>query len=145
MGFVDFTPKKESIIEKSIGQYDLYFSNKNATISFLEKYHTTSDGEVELFQQMYPPDFKIALEGIVNSVDTIVLNTPVLVTEFTCERNRPISFHDAISTGNNYNRSLKICGEVIDFDPFDITQTYDGVHYTDKGNEFIFNRVKPYL
>lgn len=145
MGFVDFTPKKKSIIEISLDQYDLYFSKNQATVSFLEKYNTINEGEVDLFQQSYPSHFKTALEEILNSVNTIILNTPELIPGFKCARNRPSSFYSAILKTNIYNSSFNINGNVIDFEPFDVLQTYDGVHYTDKGNDYIFKRLKAYL
>ncbi|MCG9900343.1 MAG: hypothetical protein MH132_10110 [Hydrotalea sp.] len=145
MGFVDFTPKKMSIIEKSTCQYDLFFSKDEASVIFLEKYLTKSDGVIGLFQQAYPQKFYFALHNLLNSFNTLILNTPLLVPDFLFERDRPSSFFDSLLLTNNFNHSLKINGKVVDFNAFDNSKSYDGVHYTDKGNTHILECIKRYL
>ncbi len=145
MGFVDFTPKKMSVIEKSICQYDFFFSKDDASIIFLEKYLTKCDGVIDLYQHAYPQKFYFALENLLNSFNTLILNTPLLVSGFIFERDRPLSFLDSLLLTNNFNHSLKITGTVVDFNAFDNSKSYDGVHYTDKGNAHILDCIKKYL
>jgi hypothetical protein len=145
MGFVDFTPKKMSVIEKSISQYSLFFSKNDASIVFLEKYQTQNEGVLDLFQQIYPKKFIFALEGMLKSCKTLILNTPLLVPGFHFERIRPTSFFDSILKTNQFNHSLKLPSIVIDFQSLDNNKSYDGVHYTSIGNILIFSQIKQYL
>jgi hypothetical protein len=145
MGFVDFTPKKMSIIEKSIFQYDLFFSRNDASLVFLEKYQTQNEGELDLFQQIYPKKFTFALEDMIGSCNMLILNTPLLVPGFFFERNRPTSFFNSILKTNQFNHSLKLSSIVIDFKSLDNDESYDGVHYTEIGNIRLFSEIQQYL
>jgi hypothetical protein len=145
MGFVDFTPKKMSIIEKSVCQYDLFFDKRDAEIKFLEKYMTQNEGELSLYQQMYPEKFNSSLMDLLSSCNSIILNTPLLVSDYIFERSRPTSFFEAVKKSNQFNCLLQMPKIVIDFKEFDNAETYDGVHYTEKGNKLIFSYIQKYL
>ena len=93
MGFVDFTPKKMSIIEKSVCQYDLFFDKRDAEIKFLEKYMTQNEGELSLYQQMYPEKFNsstVHLEMIIPTSGTSGMdhNRPMSLIQVTSTRNK---------------------------------------------------------
>jgi hypothetical protein len=145
MGFVDFTPKKMSIIEKSICQYDYFFSKNDAEITFLEKYKSQNEGELSLFQQAYPSKFISLLQKLLSSSHNIILNTPSLISEYFFERKRPKSFFEAVLKSNEFNRSLQNQNIVLEFHDFDNSETYDGVHYTEKGNRRIFSQIQVHL
>ncbi|MFL2601062.1 MAG: hypothetical protein ACJ0PU_02890 [Flavobacteriaceae bacterium] len=145
MGFVDFTPKKSSIIEKSIIQYDLFFSKKDAEVNLLEKYYDENKSQLILYQQNYPSKFVKSLEELLKSSEIIILNTPLLKKDYNFERKRPFSFFNAVKKSNQFNHKLKINKTVIDFERFDNRLCYDGVHYTSKGNERLFLSIKKYL
>jgi hypothetical protein len=145
MGFVDFTPKKMSIIDKSVCQYDLYFEKRDAEIKFLEKYMTQNEGELSLYQQTYPEKFNSSLTDLMSSCNTIIINTPLLVSDYIFERDRPISFFEAVVKSNQFNCLLQMPKVVIDFEELGNSETYDGVHYTEKGNRLIFSYIQKYL
>lgn len=145
MGFVDFTPKKMSIVEKSTIQYDCYFKKDQAEIIFLEEYQSQNDELLDLYMKQYPDSFKMELELYFKGVPFLLLNTPLLSSGYQFERPRPVSFFTSVENGNSFNRGLKLDTTVFDFTDFTKTETYDGVHYTRLGNELIFSSIESYL
>ncbi len=145
MGFVDFTPKKKETIEKSILQYNLFFPKIEAKIDFLEKYTDENNIHLDLYQQTYPKKFIDSLEKLLKNTNTIIVNTPLLKEGFFFSRKRPKSFLHSIKIGNNFNHTLKIKKTIIDFEEFDNKLTYDGVHYTNQGNEKLYTSIKNHL
>jgi hypothetical protein len=145
MGFVDFTPKKMSIVEKSTIQYDCYFHKDQAEIIFLEEYRSQNDESLDLYMQQYPDSFKRELELYFKGIPFLILNTPLLRSGYQFERPRPVSFFTSVENGNSFNRELNLDATVFDFADFTETQTYDGVHYTQDGNELIFSSIESYL
>lgn len=145
MGFVDFTPKKMSIIDKSLIQYNYYFSQDQARVEFLEYYHSRDNITLDLYMQDYPDMFKKQLEVDFNGVLFLIINSPELAADYLFSRPRPLSFFKGLLKGNDFNRELKLQKEVFDFGNFTVDETYDGVHYTDKGNELIFSALRSFL
>jgi hypothetical protein len=142
MGFVDFTPKKLSVLQKSINQSKLFFPLDLTNYKFLEKFNTKSEGKVDLFQQIYSERFINCLEDLLKLREVIICNTPMLAPGYIFERMRPNSFNDCVKMSNNFNHSLNLKSEIIDFDNFGASETYDGVHYTDFGNSKIFSKIE---
>ncbi len=145
MGFVDFTPKKMSIIEKSLIQYNYYFSQDQAQIEFLEHYNSIDNTTLDLYVQYYPDSFKSEFESSFQDVLFLIINSPELAEDYEFSRPRPQSFFKSLQKGNDFNREFHLRKEVFDFKNFTTEETYDGVHYTNKGNELIFSALSPFL
>lgn len=145
MGFVDFTPKKISIIKKSTIQYNLYFNEAISKVNFVEKYASTDGTEINLFMQTYPDVFSAELASFFTGTEFLILNTPILQEGYTFKRPRPLSFFDGVKQGNAFNEKLGLSSHIFTFDQFSEKETYDGVHYTLVGNDLIFNAIEPYL
>ena len=76
--------------------------------------------------------------------EMIIINTPLTDPDIVIERKRPVSFFPAQAESNAFNRSIA-GAQVIDLPDFDESLTYDAVHYTRRGNELIFDRLRDYL
>lgn len=74
----------------------------------------------------------------------VILNTPLTDPGIAIERKRPVSFFSAQAESNAFNRSIR-GAQVIDLPDFDESLTYDAVHFTHRGNELIFDRLKEIL
>jgi len=145
MGFVDFTPKKKSIINKSLVQYNYYFSQDQAKIEFLEHFRSLDNTILDLYMQDYPKSFTNDIGIAFKKILFLIINTPELAVDYQFPRPRPQTFFKSIEKGNEFNRKLFLKKKVFDFDNFTAYETYDGVHYTDKGNEIIFSSLSPFL
>ncbi len=145
MGFVDFTPKKESIIKKSIYQYIPFFSNEKKKVDFVEKYKSGNEGIIDLYIQEYPIVFISELISLLHNFNVIVINTPTLIEGYQLERKRPSAFFQCIEKSNAFNSAIGSRVKVINFSQFSEKETYDGVHYTESGNILIFSELKCYL
>jgi len=106
MGFVDFTPKKQTILADAVQQVEARMGVGLARSQFVEEYLVAGGDK---------------LTG-----------------------KRPRSFFSAIELGNAFNRSIG-GATVIDLPVFDQAHTYDAVHYTNRGNELIFDRLVEHL
>jgi hypothetical protein len=60
------------------------------------------------------------------------------------KRARPPSFFDGIEETNKFYDSLKNC-EKIELGGFTEKESYDGVHYSNSGNEIIFGKLEKFL
>ncbi len=145
MGFVDFTPKKITIVEKSIDQYNCYFSQEQAEVEFLEEFLTEDNKSLDLYIQTYPKSFINEIEIYFKGIPFLIINTPLLQDGYRSPRSRPPSFFKSIVKSNLFNRSLKLDALIFDFENFTINESYDGVHYTLKGNDVIFSSIKSSL
>ena len=145
MGFVDFTPKKHSIIQQSLDQYTPYFGNEKTKIDFIEQYASSTGEILDLYMQDYPPAFLLALHRLLSGIDMIILNTPELRHGYQFDRERPASFFQGVNKSNAFNLEMNSFAKVLTFTGFSELETYDGVHYTDVGNTIIFSKLRPYL
>jgi hypothetical protein len=145
MGFVDFTPKKILVIEKSTIQYNCFFNEAISKVNFVEKYPATDGSEIDLYMQAYPDVFSDELASFFAGTEFLILNTPILREGYTFERPRPLSFFYGVKQGNVFNEKLELTSHIFNFDQFSAKETYDGVHYTASGNDLIFNTIEPYL
>lgn len=141
MGFVDFTPKKKATLERAVEQVRSMAGSDQATISFLEKYPATDGMLLDLYRIDYGDRYRQVIDSFSRRQHTIILNSPDIDPAIHFERRRPLSFFSALTEANQFNRQIA-GAEVIDFEPFDESLTYDAVHYTDRGNELIFSRLK---
>lgn len=141
MGFVDFTPKKRSILEDAIRQVDFHVGRGVAQSRQVE-YATSSRGEeIPLYAMTYEEPFRRQIELAVARQPTLVLNSPLVDPRIRIERARPAAFFAALAESNAFNRSIR-GAEVIDLPVFDEALTYDAVHYTSRGNELIFATIE---
>lgn len=145
MGFVDYTPKKMEIINKSTLQYNCFFSSTQANVDFVECYPSSSGEELELFMQHYPAEFTQSLSALLKDIKMLVFNTPLLVPDYSFERARPVSFFDGVRKGNEFNHMLGGNIHVFDFAGFTNEEIYDAVHYTNKGMELLYRSIRSYL
>lgn len=140
MGFVDHTPKKRMICERSSHQINQTFPSIHPKLKVLCDY-TDSRGEIiKLYALNLGSQYGAKLARSLSKHDLIVLNTPTVSPDIDLPRKRPHAFYDAIETGNEFNRKW-LGKKVIDFDEFRISETYDGVHYTKSGNELVVTRL----
>jgi hypothetical protein len=144
MGFVDFTPKKKSILEDAVRQVDACVEPGTAQPSAVERYTASSGEELELFAMSYGPAYRSGIETLADSSTLVVLNTPPVEPGIPIRRHRPSSFFAGLEATNRFNRLLR-GATVLDFPVFDETCTYDAVHYTDRGNELIFEALSRHL
>jgi hypothetical protein len=145
MGFVDFTPKKQSIIDKSVMQYNCYFDESLAHVNFLEKFSPESGDVLDLYMHTYSTSMKKNLENFLSPYSVIIINTPLVNRNYIPPRVRPASFLKGIELANTFNESLNINAQIVNFKNFSSKETYDGVHYTEKGNQIIFNKLSKLL
>lgn len=141
MGFVDFTPKKKSIIEKSTYQCTLFFSKNDAIIRPLENYIDSNNITIKLYSLSYGDKISTALSNLQLDYSLTILNTPTLRNGFYYERKRPLSFHTGILKSNAFNSQIFSDSNVLDIGEFNEGLTYDGVHYTPEGNEIVFRKL----
>jgi hypothetical protein len=144
MGFVDFTPKKQSILEDAIRQVE-FLVGKGVAKSYALQHIVSSRGdEIPLYSMAYDGTYRQCIESTVVRQPTVVINSPLVDPEIRVERLRPSSFFFALTESNEFNRSIN-GAQVVDLPDFDESLTYDAVHYTSRGNEVIFDAIKGYL
>jgi hypothetical protein len=144
MGFVDFTPKKYSILQDAIHQVESVIGKGVAKTEFVENYVSLEGQEMPLYTMHYGVAFREAIESIAARHAMVIINTPLTNPAIAIERKRPAAFFSAQAESNAFNRSIR-GAQVIDLPDFDETLTYDAVHFTRRGNELIFDRLKDYL
>jgi hypothetical protein len=144
MGFVDFTPKKQVILEDAIQQVEAFMGRGVAVSRVVEQYVSSGGEEIPLFAMSYGWDYKHRIEAVAQSHSLTIINSPPLSPEIRLQRERPRAFFANLDEANKFNRSIS-GARIIDFPVFDETQTYDGVHYTNLGNDLIFRKIKECL
>lgn len=144
MGFVDFTPKKKSILEDAVQQVESVVGQGVAVAYFVENYASLGGEVMPLYSIRYSKAYRHAIEDIVDRHNMVILNTPLTDPSLTIERKRPVSFFSGQAESNTFNSSIR-GARVIDLPYFDESLTYDAVHFTRRGNELIFDRLKDYL
>ena len=144
LGFVDFTPKKASIFEDARQQVEAGMGPDIASSAFVENYVSSSGEIIDLFSMTYTDRYRDNVNIALQNIRTYILNTPPLTPDIKLERFRPRTFFEMIATTNEFNRKVQ-AELVIDFEPWDETLTYDGVHFTAAGNSHIFRRIAEYV
>lgn len=145
MGFVDFTPKKFTIIEETIFQYNAFFSPKDAIVNYKEPFILSSGEKVELFMHTYPLSALNILIPELSKENLIIINTPELILNFQFPRPRPTSFREAVNASNSFNLNHFKKFPIISLKNFGLEHSYDGVHYTVEGNKNILKKLLPIL
>ena len=143
MGFVDFTPKKHQILEDVVRQIDSVIGRHTAVSYFIENFASMS-GEIPLYAMSYGDAYRKAIEAYTEKYDLIVLNTPLTDADISIARKRPNSFFTAQAESNSFNHSIH-GARVIDFPRFNELHTYDAVHFTQRGNQVVFDRLVDFL
>ena len=143
MGFVDFTPKKLSIVQEALKQVEMVVGGDMARSYFSEDYFS-KENVISLYGILYGDGYRIAIENIAAQFDLVIINTPLTDGAIRIERERPQSFFHAQAEANKFNSSIK-GAHIIEVPSFDELLTYDAVHYTLKGNEIIFKKVESVL
>lgn len=144
MGFVDFTPKKLSVLLDAAKQVELSVGKGVADSCFVEDFVSSGGDVMPLYSLRFGEAYRVAIEAIAARHAMVIINTPLTDPGIIIERRRPPAFFPALAESNEFNRSIN-GAQVIDLPDFDETLTYDAVHYTPRGNDLIFDKVKGYL
>ena len=144
MGFVDFTPKKISILQDVVLQVENVVGKGVAQSVFVENFNSSSGESIALYSSRYNNHYKAAVEKISQARPLVIINTPRTDPSIAILRKRPQSFFYAQLISNEFNRSISDA-VVVDLPDFDESLTYDAVHYTQQGNEVIFSIIQEYL
>jgi hypothetical protein len=145
MGFVDFTPKKESITKLTLLQYQLYFANLTPVFNFKEVFTNQDDDKLNLYIQQYPTEFLNALVSMLSNYNVIALATPYVSEEIEFSRIRPKAFYEGLNLTRSFSNYLESSTQLLDIPEFSERETYDAVHFTYEGNKKIFSLLKPFL
>ena len=92
----------------------------------------------------YGTTYKETIESTTAEIPAIVVNTPLVDERIVMARKRPAAFFCALAQSENFNNSLEHA-HIVNLPYFDESLTYDAVHYTQRGNEIIFDRIRDYL
>lgn len=144
MGFVDFTPKKDLILQDVVRQVDSVVGKGVANSCFAENYVCTAGDVIPLYTNTYDKNYILAIEAIAKLHNMVILNTPQTDPQIKINRLRPSTFFSAQLKANRFNRLIR-GAEIVSPPFFDESLTYDAVHFTRRGNELNFNMLKPYL
>ncbi len=144
MGFVDFTPKKQSILDDAVRQVDTLLGPGVASSHFCERTLSSAGEDIPLYSMTYGDAYHQCIEALAAKCLLLVVNTPPVDRDIRVPRQRPASFFDAVEQGNAFNRSIG-GATVVEPPQFDERHTYDAVHYTDAGNEVIFEKIREQL
>lgn len=145
LGFVDCTPKKENNIEDIMSQIN-QFSSINNKIKDHEKYYL-NNGSSEILKSIeYSNEYIIELNRLFNQKfeKCYFINTPIVSKDIKIERKRPQTFFTQLYKTNELIKCIVDINQkkniLIDIEDFNYT--YDGVHYTNKGHQLIFDKIK---
>ena len=144
MGFVDFTPKKLTVLHDAEQQVDYLIGKGVAKSLFTETYCSSSGEEIALYSMSYSDEYRKRVEQITRQIPTIIINTPIVDEGIILERMRPHAFYMALADSNAFNHAIENA-QIVDLPPFDASLTYDAVHYTREGNKIIFDMIKECL
>jgi hypothetical protein len=127
-----------------VAQVEAILGQGVADSKFVEQYAAAEGEEIPLYSMTYADAYRRGVEALAARRPLCVINTPPVQVDIRVPRRRPGSFFDALDEGNLFNRSIQ--GAVIIQPPtFDERHTYDAVHYTDAGNELIFEMMREHL
>lgn len=144
MGFVDFTPKKSTILFEAIQQVDSAVGPNVAKMKLIEVYPDLDNTMMDLYSMEYSEQYLDAINEISRKYELIILNTPPTRSDISIQRKRPKSFFSSQIVSNSFNSLVKDA-TVVDFELFNESHTYDAVHFTPLGNKLIFDGVVGYI
>ncbi len=138
VGFVDFTPKKESILRELSTQFCRDgFQSMGPTKQFTETFYNDNGAKIDLYQNEYPSQFLLSCIATASENKFTLINTPSISKKLKFIRKRPKSFFPQIDVGNEFNRAVitgsSATSSLLEPGEFNAQETYDGVHYTNAG------------
>lgn len=143
VGIVDFTPKKQSLCVSMVEQISAGFEGRVSNIQPLGRYDLSSGDSETLYSINYSEEYIVQLRDYFTSKPLIAIKTPVVDPNIPIERKRPSSFFSQLFKTNEFIDRLGC--EAVDPGPFDRHLTYDGVHWTPRGNRLVFNALTRHL
>lgn len=149
VGFVDFTPKKKSIIDDIILQKNLCYPEKKIRSQKFSKYPLLT-GELAYLYSLNMFDLKNEISEFLqkNFEYSLLLGTFETDEKVRVKRKRPAEFYKQIRQTNRFLFELSAESKSIHYlQPlkyqFDNNNkiSYDNVHYTESGHQKMFNIV----
>lgn len=142
MGFNDFTPKKLSLVENALQQTNFLFKHKYVKIKFLENFLDKNKKIIKLYNIDYSKNYLKFISDYFIKKRIILINTPLLKKNIVfAKRPRPKTFFKMLKKTIDFNNKIKTF-KTLNFRYFSEKETYDGVHYTSKGYDKIFESLK---
>ena len=92
MGFLDFTPKKISILSDATEQVELNVGKGIVEPHLVEDFSLSSGETVALFAMNYGKAYRNAIEAISAKHNMIIINTPLTDDGIAIERKRSATF-----------------------------------------------------
>ena len=148
LGFVDYTPKKNSLIYDMKKQISMSYSNNVGSVS-LEKYTLANGTKEELQTLLYDNKYIQNIQNILikrfNKI--FLLNTTNFPKSINIQRKRPGSFFEQIAKTNTLIKKIvKVdCDRMHLIDISTVFKnnyslyTFDAVHYTSKGHKVVYD------
>ena len=142
MGFNDFTPKKLSLVKNALQQTNFLFRHKYTKIKFLESFFDQKKKLIKLYNIDYSKIYSKFISDYFYKKKIILINTPLLKKNtFFTKRPRPKTFIKMIQKTVEFNNKISTI-KTLNFRYFSKKETYDGVHYTGKVYDKIFEALK---
>lgn len=150
VGFVDFTPKKKSVIDDIMLQGEFLFRRDKIKIKILENYELSSGKR----EDMLALDLEYFVENISEVLqrhcqEVVFIATHEIDHNVQFERVRPASFFQQLKETNKFLQKLKmrapLTRTILDPPMVDgsIKDTvFDGVHFTRKAHELLFSKLQ---
>jgi len=140
LGFVDFTPKKNDVLENVINQVNYYMGDV-ASSKFIQMYESRNGLSIPLYITEYNINFYENVQQMVDQFNKVfIINTPYVLPLSSFPRVRPASFFESLIKTSNFNKKLKVYKN-IDLGVIGERETYDAVHYTKFGSKLILDKL----
>ena len=96
MGFVDFTPKKDLILQDIVRQVDSVVGKGVANSCFAENHVCTAGDVIPPYTNTYDQSYNLAIEVISKLHNMVILNTPQTDPQIKINRLRPPTFFSLV-------------------------------------------------
>jgi hypothetical protein len=144
VGIVDYTPKRKILCLDMLLQVEHTIEKgKGCVMHPFEKYHLSCGQSETLFGIEYSLSYLNQMKTHMSMMPLISIKTPLVDPDIKIDRARPVSFFKQLYQTNKLIDSLKV--RSIDLGYFDRDFTYDAVHWTPEGNDFVFSKILKYL
>jgi len=144
VGIVDYTPKKKSLCLDMLTQIEhTAEKGEGCMMHPLEEYHLSSGQSEILFGVEYSSSYLNQTKTHMSAFPLISIKTPLVDPGIKIERVRPASFFKQLFQTNKFIDALNV--KTVELGCFDRDFTYDAVHWTPEGNDFVFSKVLEYL
>ena len=140
MGFVDFTPKKYDLVLQAQEQVKMFNEEASDGHRFVEKV-LNKGHPLNLYALKYTDKYLKAVNSFLGGFQTLVINTPLFDDSSAIPRERPKTFYCGLKKSQMFNVSLENVS-VVNLPTINNEFSYDAVHYTDRGLDYIFEKVK---